>query len=39
MPSQAYQIGDYQLSKDGTLTGPKNTELISTLAAKGYSTK
>ena len=35
MPSQAYQIGDYQLSKDGTLTGPENAELISALAAKG----
>jgi len=39
MPSQAYQIGDYKLSKEGTLTGPENAELISVLAAKGYSAK
>jgi len=39
MPSQVYQIGDYKLSKEGTLTGPENAELISVLAAKGYSAK
>jgi hypothetical protein len=36
MPSQAYQIGDYLVDKEGTLTGPENEGLISALAIKGY---
>ena len=37
MPSQAYQIGDYQVSKEGTLTGPESPVLIAELAAKGFT--
>ena len=37
MPSQAFKIGDYQVSKEGTLTGPENTALIEALAAKGFT--
>ena len=36
MPSQAYQIGEYLVDKEGTLTGPENEGLISALAIKGY---
>ena len=39
MPSQAYQIGDYLVDREGTLTGPANTDLIAALAAKGYEAK
>ena len=39
MPSQEYQIGDYLVDREGTLTGPANTDLIAALAAKGYEAK
>ena len=35
MPSQAFQIGDYLVDREGTLTGPENADLIAELAAKG----
>ena len=37
MPSQAFKIGDYTVSKEGTLTGPENAALIEALAAKGFT--
>ena len=37
MPSAAYQIGDYTLSKTGELTGPDDRELVAALrAAHGF---
>lgn len=39
MPSQAYQIGEYLVDREGTLTGPASPGLISALAAKGYEVK
>ena len=39
MPSQGYQIGEYLVDKEGTLTGPENADLIAELTAKGYETK
>jgi len=39
MPSQAFKIGEYEVSKDGTLTGPESPVLIAALTAKGYSAK
>ena len=37
MPSQAFKIGDYTVSKEGTLIGPESPALIETLAAKGFT--
>ena len=37
MPSQAYQIGDYLIDREGTLTGPENADLISELVVKGFT--
>ena len=39
MPSQAYQIGDYLVDREGTLTGPASPILIAELAAKGFEAK
>ena len=39
MPSQAYQIGDYLVDREGTLTGPESPGLIDALASKGYEAK
>ena len=39
MPSQGYQIGDYLVDMEGTLTGPESADLIAALAAKGYEAK
>ena len=39
MPSQAYQIGDYLVDREGTLTGPESPGLIEALASKGYEAK
>ncbi len=36
MPSQGYQIGDYLVDREGTLTGPESPALIAELAAKGF---
>ena len=36
MPSQAFKIGEYVVSKEGTLTGPESAELIEGLAAQGF---
>ena len=36
MPSQAYQIGEYLVDKEGTLTGPESKAIIEALAAKGF---
>ena len=35
-PSFAYVIGDYTVSKTGTVFGPTNEALISALNAKGF---
>ena len=35
-PSFAYVIGDYTVSKIGTLSGPANEALIAALNAKGF---
>lgn len=37
MPSQAYQIGEYEVTKDGTLTGPESKAIIEAQAAKGFT--
>ncbi len=39
MPSQGYQIGDYLVDREGTLTGPESPALIAELAAKGFEAK
>ena len=39
MPSQGYQIGDYLVDREGTLTSPESPVLITELAAKGFETK
>lgn len=39
MPSQGYQIGDYLVDREGTLTGPESPVLIAELAAKGFEAK
>lgn len=39
MPSQGYQIGDYLVDREGTLTGPESPVLIAELAAKGFKAK
>ena len=39
MPSQGYQIGDYLVDREGTLTGPESADLITSLADKGYKAK
>ena len=36
-PGFAYQIGDYTVSRDGTLEGPDNISLRAWLAEKGFS--
>lgn len=35
-PSFAYVIGDYTVSKTGTVSGPVNEALIAALSAKGF---
>ena len=35
-PTFAYAIGEYAVSKTGTLTGPANETLMATLNAKGF---
>lgn len=35
-PSFAYEIGDYTVDKDGTLTGPENPALIESLKEQGF---
>jgi hypothetical protein len=37
MPSAAFQVGEYHLAKDGTLTGPENPELFAALAEAGFA--
>jgi len=39
MPSHGYQIGDYLVDREGTLTGPESPVLIAELAAKRYEAK
>ena len=39
MPSQGYQIGDYLVDREGTLSGPESPGLIEALASKGYEAK
>ena len=36
VPSLAYRVGGYLLSKTGLLAGPKNQELFDRLISKGY---
>lgn len=36
-PSFAYVIGAYQIDKEGTLMGPDNQDLLSTLAERGFT--
>ncbi len=35
-PSFAYEIGDYTVDKNGTLTGPENPALIESLKEQGF---
>ena len=35
-PSFAYVIGDYTVSKTGTVSGPENEALMAALNAKGF---
>ena len=35
-PSFAYEIGDYMVDKEGTLTGPENLALIESLKVQGF---
>ena len=35
-PTMAYNIGDYTISRDGTLTGPDDRELIAALRQQGF---
>ena len=35
-PSFAYVIGDYTVSKTGTVSGPANEALMAALNAKGF---
>lgn len=35
-PSFAYDIGDYTVSKTGTVFGPANEALMAALNAKGF---
>ncbi len=35
-PSFAYEIGDYMVDKEGTLTGPENPALIENLKEQGF---
>lgn len=35
-PSFAYEIGDYMVNKEGTLTGPENPALIKSLKEQGF---
>ena len=35
-PSFAYVIGDYTVSKSGTVSGPVNEALMAALNAKGF---
>ncbi|MDR2743932.1 MAG: hypothetical protein LBB66_01860 [Desulfovibrio sp.] len=39
MPTAAYELndGEYHLTKDGTLTGPENPELLEALMAAGFA--
>lgn len=39
MPSMAYQIGRYQISKDGTLTGVDGEGIIEELKERGFVTE
>ncbi len=36
-PSFAYEIGEYMVDKDGTLTGPENAALIESLKEQGFT--
>ena len=38
-PSFAYVIGDYTISKTGTVSGPANEALMAALNAKGFITE
>ena len=35
-PSLAYIVGEYTISRDGTLSGPDNRELVEALAHQGF---
>ena len=35
-PSFAYEIGEYTVDKEGTLTGPENPALIESLKEQGF---
>jgi hypothetical protein len=36
MPTKAYRIGDYMVSKDGTLTGPMDQQMVAMLTECGF---
>jgi len=36
MPSAAYEIGEYHIAKDGTMTGPDSLNLMIGLAERGF---
>lgn len=35
-PTYSYQVGSYNIGRDGTLTGVENSELIAALAEQGF---
>ena len=35
-PTYSYQVGSYNIGRDGTLTGEENLELIAALAEKDF---
>lgn len=35
-PTYSYQVGNYNIGRDGTLTGEENPELIAALAEQGF---
>ena len=36
MPTQAYTVGEYWISMEGTLSGTKNQALLDALVAEGF---
>ena len=37
VPTCAYQVGEYNISKDGALAGPDNRQLVAALEEQGFS--
>ena len=36
-PTYAYEIGNYRIDRNGTLTGENNPELVNALAERGFA--